>query len=253
MLPTETIKCPAGIWGEFRQKIWNHYGGPQAVATGWVSNTAFEPSVGATIFQQMANSEPNLEVQFEMKVDTIVRNGTLWDIMVQDLRKGGSKTIQAKIVIDGTELGDIAAMTGAQFDVGMDTRRSTGESMALQEKSPVIQDLTYAAILKDYGPDADRSMPKPSSYDSNRFLCSCLTHCPNDSLHACSTMLDYAKLPNNKYLINWPTNGNDFYANTIPLSETERGKVYQSAKNRTLQFVYFIQQELGYKHLGLSG
>ncbi|TFH00472.1 MAG: FAD-dependent oxidoreductase, partial [Calditrichales bacterium] len=37
-------RMPSGIWGEFRQKLYDHYGGAEAVATGWVSNTLFEPS-----------------------------------------------------------------------------------------------------------------------------------------------------------------------------------------------------------------
>ena len=32
---------PSGIWGEFRQKLRNHYGGARALATGWVSHTLF--------------------------------------------------------------------------------------------------------------------------------------------------------------------------------------------------------------------
>jgi|GEM_PF-4651821 len=33
---------PSGLWGEFRERIYAHYGGPSKVATGWVSNTHFE-------------------------------------------------------------------------------------------------------------------------------------------------------------------------------------------------------------------
>ncbi|MBK8043156.1 MAG: FAD-dependent oxidoreductase [Haliscomenobacter sp.] len=51
-------RMPAGIWGEFREQIRDYYGGPEAVATGWVSNTHFEPHAGAAIFRQMAEREP---------------------------------------------------------------------------------------------------------------------------------------------------------------------------------------------------
>uniref|UniRef100_UPI003D7F6652 FAD-dependent oxidoreductase n=1 Tax=Pedobacter sp. TaxID=1411316 RepID=UPI003D7F6652 len=36
-------QMPSGIWGEFREKLYQYYGGPNAVETGWVSNTLFEP------------------------------------------------------------------------------------------------------------------------------------------------------------------------------------------------------------------
>ncbi|TRZ79047.1 MAG: FAD-dependent oxidoreductase, partial [Chitinophagaceae bacterium] len=37
---------PSGIFGEFRDQLYKVYGGPNKVATGWVSNTLFEPHVG---------------------------------------------------------------------------------------------------------------------------------------------------------------------------------------------------------------
>src|SRR6476620_4063806 len=32
---------PSGLWAEFRSKLYQVYGGPKAVETGWVSNTLF--------------------------------------------------------------------------------------------------------------------------------------------------------------------------------------------------------------------
>ncbi len=36
-------QLPAGLWGEFRQRLRQHYGGADSLFTGWVSNTMFEP------------------------------------------------------------------------------------------------------------------------------------------------------------------------------------------------------------------
>jgi flavin-dependent dehydrogenase len=47
-------QMPAGLWGEFRDSLYAHYGSVEAVNTGWVSNTHFEPHVGAAIFKNMA-------------------------------------------------------------------------------------------------------------------------------------------------------------------------------------------------------
>jgi hypothetical protein len=65
-------------------------------------------------------------------------------------------------------------------------------------------------------------------------------------------MISYGQLPNQKYMINWPIEGNDFYANVIDLNPDERSLAFEQAKQHTLQFVYFIQTTLGYKHLGLA-
>jgi choline dehydrogenase-like flavoprotein len=47
-------ELPSGIWGEFRQKLYDHYGGPSKLATGWVSHTQFEPRVADSILKSMA-------------------------------------------------------------------------------------------------------------------------------------------------------------------------------------------------------
>ena len=51
---------PSGLWNEFREALRAHYGGAEALATGWVSNTLFEPHVADSIFRAMAAAEPRL-------------------------------------------------------------------------------------------------------------------------------------------------------------------------------------------------
>ena len=54
-------RLPSGIWNEFRNALYKVYGGPGKVATGWVSNTQFEPRVADSIFKAMAKSAVNLQ------------------------------------------------------------------------------------------------------------------------------------------------------------------------------------------------
>jgi predicted amino acid-binding ACT domain protein len=53
-------------------------------------------------------------------------------------------------------------------------------------------------------------------------------------------------------MINWPRKGNDIYLNVVELTREERKKELKKAKQRTLGFVYYIQTELGFRHLGLA-
>ena len=245
-------QLPAGLWGEFRDSLRQHYGGADSLFTGWVSNTMFEPKAGAYFWRQIADNESNLKVEYEAQVDTIIREDELWKI--QYYKSGGDSSIYAKIIIDGTDLGDVAAMVGATYDIGMDARTKTGESMAPSVSNDLIQDLTYAAILKDYGPDADRTIKRPEPYDPSLFYCSCEDKCTDveKDPHPCLTMLNYGKLPNGKYMINWPLSGNDYYVNSIDMNKAEREIAFASAKQKTLQFIYYIQTELGYKNLGIA-
>lgn len=242
---------PAGLWGEFRDSLYRHYGGPGKVATGWVSHTLFEPATGALILATMAKAEDKLTVMYNAAWTSIEREGQGWKITLS--HQGESRHVTGSILIDGTDLGDVAAAAGAGYDLGMDSREATGESMAPAAANDIIQDLTYVATLKDYGEGADRTIARPEGYDPAEFSCSCSRNCPDGSYDlSCAQMLDYGRLPNGKYMINWPNRGNDFYANVVEAGTRERYEAYQEAKAKTLRFVYYIQHELGYRHLGLA-
>jgi len=262
MLTAAGVSCidgnhqlPSGLWGDFRERIYAHYGGPKAVATGWVSYTLFEPSVGNQVWQQMVSEYPNIHVFFETKLATLIRKNNSWTAVVTGKTDA---TIVSKIVIDGTELGDVAKMCGVKYDIGMDACQTTEETPALEHGNNYIQDMTVVAILKDYGKGADKTIPKPKGYNSHNYDCTCKEACSdlpspkNAALVSCDMMMTYGKLPNNKYMINWPTHGNDYYVNSIEMSDNERKIAYDKARLFTLGYVYFLQTKLGLRNLGLA-
>jgi len=244
---------PGGIWGEFKNALENHYGGDSLLKTGWVSNVMFEPSAGNKIFSAMVAAEPNLTVLRNAVVSRVKRSGDNWIISV--ITTGRTLKYTAGILIDATELGDVAKMCGAKYDIGMDSRYDTGEEIAPEKANNIIQDLTYVAILKDYGREVQ--MIQPEGYDPSVFACSCINPlCSGpDTVKArwsCELMLSYGKLPDNKYMINWPLSGNDFYVNLLEMSLRERAEALEAAKQKTLCFLWFIRNELGYRNLALA-
>ncbi len=242
-----------GMWGELRDSLEAHYGSAEALKTGWVSNLLFEPSVGARIFRAMADNEELLTVKFETEVTSIERTEEGWRIRLQSPM--GSQTITGKVLIDGTELGDVAASLGVKYDIGMESRTVTGEDIAPEEANGIIQDLTMVMILKDYG--EDRTIERPAEYDSTLFACACdnaICHTPKEAnrLWSKQMMMSYGRLPNGKIMINWPIEGNDYYVNMIEMTAEERREAVEKAKNHTLSFLYFIQHELGLNTLDLA-
>ncbi|TKG96475.1 FAD-dependent oxidoreductase [Puteibacter caeruleilacunae] len=246
-------KLESGFWHEFRNEIFNHYGGADSVKTGWVSNVLFEPSVAEAILTKLTDSEDNLRVYRNTVLKLIRQKENRWHTTL----KGELEKIDATIIIDATELGDVAKKAGIKYDVGMDARKKSLELIAPKKANNIIQDLTYVAILKDYGNGADMTIKPPKNYNPSTFYCSCDNNtCEQDSINrtlwACDKMLEYGKLPNDKYIINWPIFGNDFYTNTIDLPRAKREEAYEKAKDFTRGFIYYIQTELGYKNLGLA-
>lgn len=248
-------KLPAGMWGEFRDALIKHYGSAEALQTGWVSNVQFEPSVGNKIFQELISTEKNLRLFTQTKLSSLRYNKGKWNANVANNNTGEFFSINASIVIDATELGDIAKMTGVKYDIGMESRHDTREDIAPENSNGIIQDLTYVAVLKDYGKDV--TINRPDGYDASNYACCsinelCTSPSEPDRMWSPEMMITYGKLPGNKYMINWPIEGNDFYLNIIEASPQEREKALTEAKNFTLGFIYFMQTELGFNTLGLA-
>ncbi len=244
-------QLPSGLWGEFRQKLYNYYGGPQAVETGWVSNTLFEPSVGNRMLQELADEE-QLEVWYKTEWQRVEKKGDRWQVEVRQGKK--KRIIEAQILIDATELGDVMAAVGAPYDLGMDSRETSGEAFAPAEANDIVQDLTYVVTLKDYGQGTDRTIKKPKGYNPEEFACACDATGTEDGKPSpsCIQMINYGRLPNNKYMINWPRCGNDTYLNIVEKTPAAREEALKEAKLHSLRFVYYLQTELGFRNLGIA-
>lgn len=247
----------SGIFGEFTDSLAARYGGWDALKTGWVSNINFEPHVAQEILSNIAASCGDLlDVRRETVVTSVSGGPGKWKVELSDA-SGRRSVIEAEVLIDATELGDVAKMCGVDYRIGMESSADTGESIAPEQSNDIIQDLTYVAVLKDYGPDADMTVERPSSYDPSVFANSCLNPLSTVSetgqtIWPADMMISYGALPGGKYMINWPIYGNDYYVNSIEMTPEQRREAYEKAKEFTMCFVYFIQHELGMKHIGLA-
>lgn len=246
-------KMPSGIFGEFKDSLIAYYGSADALKTGWVSNVLFEPKVGNKLFQQMVLSEKKLSVLFETKFISAKKTKRGWHVIL--LQAGKKIKVQAKRVVDATELGDVAKAIGIKYDIGMDSRASSGEDIAPEKENDIIQDLTYVMILKDYG--FDKTISKPEGYNASLFYCTakspnCTQPKPGQALWSPDQMMRYGKLPNGKYMINWPIEGNDFHINMLEMNDKERSLAYEKAKQFSLCYLFYLQTELGFSNFGLD-
>ena len=247
----------SGIFGEFADSLVARYGSNEALKSGWVSNINFDPHIGQEILTNMTEScEDLLDVRRETVVLDVRPEEGDWEVTYRD-RNGRKSRVIADVLIDATELGDIAKACGADYRIGMEASQETGESIAPDQANDVIQDLTYVAFLKDYGPDADMTIEMPEGYDPAPFYNSCqnpmnVENVTGQTIWSPEMMISYGKTPEGRYMINWPIYGNDYYVNTIEMSRKERDEALQKAKHFTLCFVYFIQTQLGMKNLGLA-
>ena len=243
-------KLPSGFWGEFKDSLVSHYGSLEALKTGWVSNVLFEPKVGNEILKSITQNEKNLKILYSTSTQSVSKHdGNNFNYQI----KTSKGTFFSKILIDGTELGDLLPMLDDDYDVGMDSNEMYDENIAPEIKNDIIQDLTFVMILKNYNKKV--KIDKPEGYDASEFYCS-TSHkdCPESdkALWSPQQMMNYGKLPNDKIMINWPIYGNDYYSNLIEMSKKEREVVFEKAKNKSLRYLYYIQDELGFDNYSIS-
>lgn len=250
------LRMPAGVFGEFRSELEKHYGGPQALHTGWVSSVLFEPSVGDSIFKAMIErTSPRVNILYSTRLVDASRGADgLWYLTLVDA-DGRESKYKSRILIDATELGDVAAMVGVGYDIGMESNAVTHEDVAPDDANNIIQDLTMVATLKDYGHDV--TIERPEDYDPDEFACTarnplCVNPKEPHRQWPADYMMEYGHLPNGKYMINWPIEGNDYYVNIIEMTREQRDSAMAEAKAHTLRYIYFLQHELGYNTLGLA-
>ena len=211
-----------GLFGEFTDSLAARYGGYEALKSGWVSNILFNPRVGADILRNMAD-KAGVKLRMGTSLCHSERSKeSLWKLTLSD----GSH-VKARILIDGTELGEVAEAVGA----------------AELRDRVTTQDMTYVAIVKEY----DHPVPaeKPEGYDPELYR------------HCCDTwdkemMLSYGRLPDGHIMLNWPICANDYFAEYLDMAPAEREDVVRNAKLRTLGFIYFLQHELGFDRIGIA-
>ncbi len=244
---------PSGIFGEFRDSLVAYYGSADALKTGWVSNVLFEPKVGNDILQAMVANTAKLDAWFETSFVSATKKGKNWEVIV--MKDGKEQKVVAKVLIDATELGDVAKHCGVGYDIGMEARSVCKEDIAPEVANGIIQDLTYVMILKDYG--VDKTIAMPEGYDASLFYCTaqsdnCVNPKPGQAVWSADQMIRYGKLPNNRYMINWPIEGNDYYLDIIEMTADERKLALEKAKHFSLCYLYYMQTELGFNNFGLD-
>lgn len=232
----------SGIYAEFRQHIRDFYQPRLGFDTTQNAALIFEPATGASILKKMADTVKNLTVKMNTPFVSVKKDGTGWEVIV--MQAGKPLTIKTELLVDATQLGDVAAGAGVIQTSGFDSRADTKEALAPENATNQIQDISYLAILKNFGKTANRTIPQPDGYNAAQYAC-----LKNADI---KKLLAAAALPNYKYLIKWSDCGNQYAVTSDDLKPDHREAIFQKARLRCLGLIYYLQTELGYKNLGLS-
>jgi hypothetical protein len=233
---------PSGIWGEFRKHVRDFYKREPGYDTTASATLRFEPYTGAAILKRITDTVKHLTVKMNTPWTDIKKDGDQWQVTITE--DGKPVIVKARVVVDATETGDVAAKAGAKFDVGFDSKKITGEAIAPEDALPTIEEITWIAVLKDYGRAADRTIAKPEGYNAADYAC-----LKDKDI---KKMLADGKLPNDKYMIKWGECANSFPVTIAELEPQQREAFYKKARLKTLGLIYYMETELGLKNLSLD-
>ncbi|PTQ93242.1 FAD dependent oxidoreductase [Mucilaginibacter yixingensis] len=233
---------PSGVWGEFRSKVNEFYRHQPGFDTSATAPVRFEPFVGAAILKKLCDTVKNLTVKLKTPYTDVKKDGDGWEVTVTIDNK--PVTIKAKVLVDATPWADLATKAGAVMTSGFDSRAETGEALAPEKALPLIEDVTWVAVVKDYGKTAHYLMPKPEDYDPSRYACL--------KGMDINKMLQGAKLPNSKYMIKWGECANSYGITVEDLSPEKREAFYKKLRLHTMGMIYFLQNEMGFKNIGID-
>jgi hypothetical protein len=91
-----------------------------------------EPHVSEQIFHQMLEGEPRIDILYNHRLLKVLKEGNkIVGLIAEDLSDNkNQKSFSAKVFIDATYEGDLAAMAGAKYRVGRESRSEFDEKQA---------------------------------------------------------------------------------------------------------------------------
>lgn len=253
MLTTAGVTAPdglelaafqTGIWGAFLQALQTRQ--PQGLDHAWVSFFTYEPQIGAAIFADWVRALPNLRwIAEQLPLEVQMQGNRVVAVRFADY------LIRAKITLDATELGDLLALADISHRWGWEWHSLWQEPSAPIHPSTLTQAYTVQAptwvfILQALNAD---NQENPSvalgqaSGQSRRFEPFVGTW----EGYGTEAFLNYGRLPNNRFMINWPQCGNDYglQADRLVGSAADRQAFLQDAFCHAQDYAEYLQQQLG--------
>lgn len=238
----ELLAWQTGVWGRFLRAIAQRQ--PHGLDHAWVSFFTFEPKVAAAIFHDWVTASPNLTWMAGHTPHAVLRRG--------DRITGvefSTFTVYAELTIDATELGDLLPLGEIPHRWGWEWQPETGEPSAPSAPNALtttypVQAPTWVVMLRDYGSgETAPEIPPSPLWDDHKFEGAWQGYNPEH-------FLNYGRLPGDRFMLNWPQQGNDYGVNLGRLvqSATAKQEFLQEARWHSQDFACYVQRYLGRRY-----
>ena len=239
-----------GLWGAYLKELQQRQ---QCLDNGWVSLFTYDPRYGAAIFADWVAQIPNLTwIKNSHPLSVTKHNNKITGVRFNNL------FVEAKITIDATELGDLLALADVPYRWGWESWEEFQEpslkkanrdfNLSTLVKKYPVQAPTWVFVLQDYQDKQSNTIKTLPSYK--------VTESQFQGAwdnYGETKFLNYGKLNDRLYMINWPLAGNDYGVNLdrLTASITSKKEWLTEAYEHSYNFATYLQSNLG-KRYGLA-
>ncbi|WAC20152.1 FAD-dependent oxidoreductase [Luteolibacter sp. SL250] len=273
-----SYESQCGLFEEFREEVRKHYeplfgkdpffklgngmpphiNGRSFAAHESLRGGRWEPHVADAILKRKAAELPNLKIFYKRFATKAVMEGNRITGVATETDAGEPILFTAKVVVDATHEADVAASAGAPFRKGREARSAlephagkvhffnhTGEFLpgSTGEGDEAMVSSGLRLCIKNYPKEAGEAhvmTEPPPGYAKEKYIHSAYRGTPGVP-HGKSEM-NTNPIGSELQLINW---------NWAESDRAGRRKIYETYRNNALGFLYYLQHERGFRHLGL--
>ena len=224
MVSTAGVCCPdgneltpwqTGLWGAFLRELERQE--PDGLDHNWVSCFGYRPSTAEAILQEWVRAESSLLWWPHCRLLAVERQGSLITALRIEHR-GEQRRVRCRVVIDGSDRGDLLPLADAPFRLGWEPQEQWGEPSAPDQerlatepffRDQPVQSPTWVVMGQLQGdqlaPDPARGIdPAGPPLLQAPFEQAC-------SRFGLERTVTYGRLPGGLVMLNWPLHGNDWH------------------------------------------
>ena len=223
MVSSAGVCCPdgneltpwqTGLWGAFLRELERHE--PDGLDHNWVSCFGYRPSTAETILQSWVDQESRLLWWPCTRLLEVESAGALITAVRVEV-DGEIRKVSCRVVIDGSDRGDLLPLANAPFRFGWEAREQWNEPSAptlerLREedffRAQPVQSPTWVVMgqlqserLREFSSPGDGAL-SPQLSDPFRGACDAF---------GLEKTITYGRLPSGLVMLNWPLHGNDWH------------------------------------------
>ena len=226
-----------GFWGALLRELERSVAG--GLDQNWVSCFGFRPSQAEAILQRWVAEESRLSWWSDVELLELERNADRI-VSLTVARRNEPVQVMPRVVIDGSDLGDLMAAAEAPFRFGWEPDTLWSEPSAPStdrlDQEPFfreqpIQSPTWVVmgqLSRGPGPEIPVVSPKPPFER-------CLESC------GLRRTLTYGRLPGGLVMLNWPLHGNDWHQGLDRCISNDRRQRQDLAAAMQAHSLHFLQ------------